>query len=70
MKKNKKNRMEYKLCNLEELQNMFDKEQTFDVLNMIIVAIVDKQGGTSDDDEKTNNPQFEEETHQQINQLN
>ena len=39
----KKKRMQYKQCDLEDLQNMFEKEQNPEELNKIMCAIVDKQ---------------------------
>jgi len=47
--------MEYKLFNLEELQNMFDKEQNPKELNKTMGTIVDKQEALYDDNEETNN---------------
>ena len=53
--------MEYQQHNLEELQNMFDKEQNSEELNKVMGAIVDKQDVFFDDNEETNNVQLEEE---------
>ena len=41
--------MEYKECTLEELQNMFEKEQNSKKLNKIISAISDKHKVLFDD---------------------
>ena len=41
--------MDYKQYNLEELQDMFDKEQNPEELNKIMSVIMDKQGILSDD---------------------
>jgi len=51
--------MDYKQYNLEELQDMFDKEQNPQELNKIMSVIVDKQGILSDDYEESNNAQLE-----------
>ena len=63
----KKTKMEYKQYNLEELYNMFDKEQKPKELNKIMGAIADNQNVSSDDYEETNNIQLEEEIYQQMN---
>ena len=59
--------MDYKQYNLEELQDMFDKEQNPEELNKIMSIIVDKQGILLDDYEESNNAQLEEEIYQQMN---
>ena len=59
--------MKYKQHTLEELQNMFEKEQNLEELNKIMGVISDKYGVLSDDNEKTNNVQLEEEIYHQIN---
>ena len=53
--------MDYKQYNLEELQEMFEKEQNSEELNKIMSVIVDKQGTLSDDYEETKNALLEEE---------
>ena len=53
--------MDYKQYNLEELQDMFDKEQNLEELSKIMSVIVDKQVMLSDDYEETNNALLEEE---------
>jgi len=47
----KRKRKDYKQYNLEELRNMFDKEQNSEEINKIMNALVDKQGVLSDDNE-------------------
>ena len=59
--------MEYEKYSLEELQNMFDKEQNPEELNKIMNAISDKYDVMSNNNEETNNVQLEEEIYQQIN---
>jgi len=59
--------MDYKQYNLEELQDMFDKEHNPKELNKIMSVIVDKQRILSYDYEESNNTQLEEEIYQQIN---
>ena len=59
--------MKYKQYTLEELQNMFEKEQNLDELNKTVAATSDKYDVLSDDDEDTTNVQLEEEIYQQIN---
>ena len=59
--------MEYKQYNLEEIQNMFDKERNPEELNKIIGAMVNKQDILSNDNEETNDVQLEEEMYQQMN---
>ena len=66
-KAEKKKKMEYKQCTLEELQNMFEKEQNLEELNKIISVISDKHDVLSDDNEETNNVHLEEEIYQQTN---
>ena len=56
--------MEYEQYNLDELQNMLDKEHNPEELNKIMGAIVEKQGVLSNDNEETNNVQLEEEIYQ------
>ena len=58
--------MDYKLYSLEELQDMFDKEQNPEELNKIMSVIIDKQEILSDEDEESNNAQLEEEIYQQM----
>jgi len=53
--------------NLEQLQDMFGKEQSPEELNTIISVIVDKRGMLSNDYEETNNAQVEEQIYQQMN---
>ena len=68
MKKHKKKKkIEYKQYTLDELQNMFDKEQKPEELNKIMSAISDKYDVLLDDNEETNNVQLEEEIYQQMN---
>ena len=55
-----------KQFNLEELQNMFDKEQNLEELNKIMGAIVDKREVISAGNEEPNNTQLEEEIYQQM----
>ena len=56
LKKQKtKKSMEYKQLNLEELPNMFDKEQNPEELNKIMGAVVDKRDILFDENEETNN---------------
>ena len=62
--------MEYKLYNLDELQDMFEKEQNLKELNKIIGEIIDKQDALSNDNEERNNVQLEEEIYQQMNLIN
>ena len=52
--------MEYKQQNLEELHNIFDKEQNPKELNKIMGVIVEKQEVLSNDKGETNNVQLEE----------
>ena len=59
--------MEYKLYTLEQLQNMFKKEQNSEELNKIMGAISDKHDTLSDNNEETNNVQLKEEIYQQMN---
>ena len=59
--------MNYKQYNLEELQEMFEKEQNPEELNKIMSITVNKQGMLSDDYEETNNALLEEEIYQQMN---
>ena len=59
--------MEYKQYTLEELQNMFDKEQSPEELNKMMGAVSDKHDILSDNNEETNNVQLEEEICQQMN---
>ena len=47
--------MEYEQYTLNELQNMFEKEQNPEELNKIMGAISDKHDILSDDNEETNN---------------
>ena len=58
--------MDYKQYNLEELQEMFEKEHNPEELNKIMSVIVDKQGVLSENEE-SNNTQIEEEIYQQMN---
>jgi len=58
--------MEYKQYTLEELQNIFEKEQNSEEFNMIKGAISDKYDVLFDDNEETNNIQLEEEIYQQM----
>jgi len=60
-------RMEYKQYNLEELQDLFKKEQNPEELNKIMSAISDKHDVSPEDIEETNNVQLEEEICQQMN---
>ena len=59
--------MECKQYTLDELQNMFEKEQNLEELNKIMGAISDKHNVLFDDNEETNNAQLEEEIYQQMN---
>ena len=59
--------MDYKQYNLEELQDMFGKEQNLEELNKNMSIIIDKQGILADDYEESNNALWEEEIYQQIN---
>ena len=59
--------MDYKQYNLEELQEMFEKEHDPEELNKIMSVIVDKQGVLSEEYEESNNAQIEEEIYQQMN---
>jgi len=59
--------MEYEKYSIEELQNMFNKEQNPEELNKIMSAISDKYDVLSDDNEETNNVNLEEEIYQQMN---
>ena len=45
--------MEYKLFNLEELQNVFDNKQNPEELSKIMCTIINKQDVLTDDDEET-----------------
>jgi len=47
--------MDYKRYNLEELQNMFNREQNPEELNKIMSVILDKQEVLSNDYEAINN---------------
>jgi len=53
--KKKKKKIEYKQYTLEELQNMFEKEQNSKELNKIMNAISDKYDVLSNDNEEINN---------------
>jgi len=59
--------MDYKQYNLEELQEIFDKEQNSEELNKIMNVIIDKQGILSNDYEVINNALLEEEIYQEMN---
>ena len=59
--------MEHKQSNLDELQDMFEKEINPEELNEIMGAIMDKKDILSDDDEEINNIQLEEDIYQQKN---
>ena len=52
---------------LEQLQNMFKKEQNPEELNRIMGVISDKYDILSDNNEATNNILLKEEIHQQMN---
>ena len=54
----KKKMRDYKQYNLEELQNMFDKEQNLEELNQIMGATLDKQDVLYDHNEEANNIQL------------
>jgi len=58
--------MEYKQYTLEELHNMFEKEQNPKELNKILGVISYKHDILSDDNKETNNVQLEEEIYQQM----
>ena len=60
----KTKRMYYKKYNLEELYNMFDKEQNSEVLNKIMSAIIYMRGVLSNDNEETNIIKLKEEIYQ------
>ena len=59
--------MEYKQYTLQELQNMFEKEQNLEEFNKIMSAISDKHDVVSDDNKENNNVQLGEEIYQQMN---
>ena len=59
--------MEYKQYTLEELQNIFEKEQNSEELNNIMAVISEKHDVLSDDNEETHNVQLKEEIYQQMN---
>ena len=63
-KAEKEERMEYMQYNLEELQNIFDKEQSLKELNKTMSPLVDKQDVLSEANEETNKVQLEEEIYQ------
>ena len=56
--------MEYKQYTLEELQNMFEKEQNPEELSKIMNAISDKYDVLSNDNEETNYVHLEKEIYQ------
>ena len=62
--------MEYKQYTLEQLQNMFEKEQNLEELNKIMSAISDKYYILSDDNEASNNISIEKEIYRQMNLIN
>ena len=55
----KKKRIEYKQYNLDELQDMFEKEQNPETLNKIMGAISNTHDLLSDINKETNNVQLE-----------
>ena len=57
-KQKKKKKMKHKQYTLEELQNMFEKEQNPEELNKIMSAISDKHDVLLNDNEETNNVQL------------